>query len=107
MGTDKPSPYGSRWQRARAGYLAHHPLCVDCQSRGRATIATVVDHIKPHKGDMVLFWDSSNWAPLCKPCHDSKTAREDGGFGNKASGKPRQGCTVDGLPTDSKHHWNL
>jgi 5-methylcytosine-specific restriction protein A len=30
---------------------------------------------------MALFWDSSNWQPLCHECHSSKTAREDGGFG--------------------------
>ncbi|WP_456243258.1 HNH endonuclease [Thermacetogenium phaeum] len=35
----------------------------------------------PHKGDRQLFWDESNWQALCKPCHDSKTAREDGGWG--------------------------
>lgn len=27
------------------------------------------------------MWDSANWQPLCKHCHDAKTAREDGGFG--------------------------
>ena len=43
--------------------------------------ATVVDHIIPHKGDQKLFWDTRNWQPLCKPCHDKKTATEDGGFG--------------------------
>jgi 5-methylcytosine-specific restriction protein A len=45
--------------------------------------ANEVDHIKPHKGDMALFWDSSNWQSLCKPCHSAKTATEDGGFGRK------------------------
>lgn len=44
-------------------------------------VANVVDHIKPHRGDKVLFWDSANWQPLCKECHDRKTATEDGGFG--------------------------
>lgn len=29
------------------------------------------------------MWDECNWQPLCKPCHDSKTAREDGGFGRE------------------------
>ncbi|MFR3634507.1 MAG: HNH endonuclease [Sutterella sp.] len=38
--------------------------------------------MKPHKGDMALFWDQSNWQPLCHTCHSKKTAREDGGFGN-------------------------
>jgi 5-methylcytosine-specific restriction protein A len=43
--------------------------------------ATVVDHIKPHKGDKLLFWQRANWQPLWKPCHGVKTATEDGGFG--------------------------
>ena len=38
---------------------------------------TVVDHIVPHRGDQKLFWDKSNWQPLCKACHDRKTWRED------------------------------
>jgi len=54
---------------------------VHCQQRGKLTPATVVDHITPHRGDWDLFWDSSNWQPLCKPDHDHKTATEDGGFG--------------------------
>jgi 5-methylcytosine-specific restriction protein A len=50
--------------------------------KGKVVGATVVDHIIPHKGDMGLFWDKANWQSLCKPCHDSKTRLEDGGFGN-------------------------
>ena len=42
-----------------------------CERRGVLTPATVVDHIIPHRGDMTLFWDSANWQPLCKSCHDS------------------------------------
>ena len=98
--------YNGRWQKARAGYLAKHPLCREHEALGQYIPATVVDHIQPHKGDMSLFWDSDNWQPLCKACHDAKTAREDGGFGNKASNKPRPGCTLDGFPTDKAHHWN-
>jgi 5-methylcytosine-specific restriction protein A len=97
--------YGSRWQKARAGYLRSHPLCVMCQAHGRINPATVVDHVTPHKGNTELFWNADNWAALCKPCHDSKTAREDGGFGR--TGKTQQqGCTVDGLPTSQNHPWN-
>lgn len=73
--------YGTRWQKARATYLASHPLCKQCGERGLIVRATVVDHIIPHKGDQKLFWDARNWQPLCKPCHDKKTATEDGGFG--------------------------
>jgi hypothetical protein len=68
--------YGSRWRRARAAYLARHPLCVPCEAAGRLVSATVVDHVVPHRGDEMLFWDEANWAALCKRCHDAKTARE-------------------------------
>jgi len=54
----------------------------------------VVDHIVPHRGDRALFWDTSNWQPLCKPHHDAKTAREDGGFGNRASSAPGGGANL-------------
>ena len=73
--------YGYRWQKARKVYLSHHPLCKHCQDKGIITAANVVDHIKPHQNDQRLMWDELNWQPLCKPCHDIKTATEDGGFG--------------------------
>lgn len=63
--------YGYKWQRARKQWLAQHPLCVMCKAQGYITAATVVDHIKPHKGDLRLFWDTSNWQSLCKRHHDS------------------------------------
>mgnify|MGYP007071604220 CR=1 FL=1 len=69
--------YDNRWQKARLSYLKRNPICVRCKDRGRAEAATVVDHITPHKGDARLFWDRSNWQPLCKACHDRKTASED------------------------------
>ncbi len=39
------------WQKARAAYLARHPLCVFCERDGRVTAAAVVDHIEAHRGD--------------------------------------------------------
>ena len=74
--------YGSAWRKLRAQFLSGHPLCEECRRDGRLTPATVVDHIIPHKGNRDLFWDEKNWQALCKPCHDRKTAKEDGGFGN-------------------------
>ena len=68
--------YGPRWRRARAAYLARHPLCVPCREAARLEPATVVDHVVRHHGDQGLFWDDSNWQSLCKRCHDAKTARE-------------------------------
>jgi 5-methylcytosine-specific restriction protein A len=88
--------YGYKWQQARTGYLRSHPLCAEHERLGQPVQATVVDHKIPHKLDDAmssgnaaqitkaksLFWDHNNWQPLCKLCHDKKTAIEDGGFGN-------------------------
>lgn len=78
--------YGGRWQRARLAYLAKHPLCRMCEAQGKVTAANVVDHITPHRGDMKTFWDSSQWQPLCGPCHSAKTAAEEGGIGHARRG---------------------
>lgn len=70
--------YDNAWSKARAAFLRKHPLCQcdDCaEGRKRLRLATVVDHIVPHRGDMTLFWDSSNWQTLAKRCHDRKTGR--------------------------------
>lgn len=70
-GNSNSRGYTSAWRRARGFYLLKHPLCVRHERMGEMIQATVVDHIKPHKGNKELFWDSSNWQSLCKPCHDS------------------------------------
>ena len=89
--------YDGRWERERAAYLRHHPLC-QC---GRS--ASHVDHIIPHKGNARLFWNRSNWQPMCHPCHSRKTATEDGGFG-RPGGRVETfrhgGWTVLGPPRD-------
>lgn len=69
--------YSHRWQKARKLFLVSQPLCVECERAGKLTPATVVDHIRPHRGDQALFWDEKNWQPLCKRCHDQKTRLED------------------------------
>lgn len=62
--------------------------------------ATVVDHIKPHKGDSQLFWDQDNWQSLCKTHHDStKQAEEKSGV--------IRGGKINGEPLDPSHHWNV
>jgi 5-methylcytosine-specific restriction protein A len=80
-GTAAQRGYSSRWQRYRLTFLQEHPLCVQCKDAGLIVSATVVDHVTPHRGDYVLMWDPANHQALCKPCHDRKTAIEDGGFG--------------------------
>lgn len=83
--------YGSKWRKERDEYLKANPWCAVHAARGVREPATVVDHIKPPKGDDRLFWRRSNWQPLCRRCHGRKTAREDGAFGNpvrRDSGEP-------------------
>ena len=77
--------YGAQWRKARAWHLKQSPLCVHCLAAGVVTAATDVDHIRPHKGDTALFWDTNNWQSLCHPCHSRKTASEDGGRGNSTA----------------------
>lgn len=82
--TDRPRWYAvarrwytsARWLRARRALLAREPVCRQCAAHGETSAAEVVDHITPHRGDYTLFWDPENWQPLCKPCHDCKTALE-------------------------------
>lgn len=88
--------YGWEWQKARLEHLRRHPLCVMCQPR--CVQATVVDHIKPHQGDPVLFWDRKNWQSLCKPHHDGdKQALE-------RSGRVREAIGPDGEPIPGGAH---
>ena len=55
--------------------LGKKVLTVDFDSQ--ANLTTVVDHIIPHRGDQKLFWDRSNWQPLCEHHHNVKTMTED------------------------------
>jgi 5-methylcytosine-specific restriction endonuclease McrA len=104
--------YGSRWQRARIGYLQSHPLCKRCRESNRISAAEVVDHIKPPKlgealqsGDVErirqardLFWNRNNWQGLCGTCHNAGKQSEE------RTGR-RRGCDADGIPVDPGHHW--
>lgn len=72
--------YNTTWRKYRIMYLHAHPLCSECLSHGITTMATVVDHIIAHKGNVDLFWDSNNHQSLCKKCHDIKTGTKDRGY---------------------------
>ena len=71
--------YDRHWSKARRLYLMDNPLCVRCLERGLIVEASVVDHIEPHRGERLKFWDRDNWQSLCKRCHDKKTGSEDRG----------------------------
>lgn len=91
--------YGRKWRAARASYLKLNPLCVEHKKQGLIVAATVVDHIIPHRMNMELFWNKNNWQSLCAQCHSRHKQRLE------KSGKVI-GCSIDGLPIDTKHHWN-
>jgi len=84
-GSSTERGYNARWQRYRAQFLARHPLCEckECRDNKATTVATVVDHIVPHKGDYNLFWDPSNHQAMSEQHHNIKTAKENGGFNNR------------------------
>ena len=73
--------YGAKWRKVRAVILRREPLCRACRSDGLLVVATDVDHILPKSdGGAEML---SNLQPLCHRHHSIKTARRDGGFGNK------------------------
>ena len=87
------------WYRLRHKQLSDNPTCCMCKALGRVVAATVVDHVKPHRGDVGLFYDAANVQSLCKPCHDRHKQRlEKSGI--------LAGNDVSGMPLDPMHHWN-
>ncbi|MCV0371087.1 HNH endonuclease signature motif containing protein [Filomicrobium sp.] len=106
--TDRRSPeavayrrmYKDKRWRGKGGIrdrrLAEEPLCRECRKRGHLTPATVVDHLKEHKGDPLLFFDYDNTQSLCSPCHDcAKQSEERRGFSSTIG--------PDGWPIDARH----
>lgn len=82
----------ARWKQLRLRHLAKEPLCRMCKMQGIVTIATICDHIRPHRGIIALFYSASNLQSLCKQHHDSaKQSEERRGKAVSASG-------VDGWP---------
>jgi len=69
-------------EQLRPEHLLLEPFCRECARQYAAddprsrTMATVVDHIVPHRGDWKLFTDKNNLQSLCKHHHDQKTIAE-------------------------------
>lgn len=57
----------------RERQLDSEPLCRMCPE-GSKRIATIADHVIPHRDDYALFW-YGELQSLCKPCHDIKKQR--------------------------------
>lgn len=86
------------WNRLRLDQLRREPFCVFCARSGRQVPADVVDHITPHRGDEVRFFDPYNLQSCCKSCHDAiKQRMEKSGI--------EVGGDIHGIPFDRNHHW--
>ena len=66
-------------------------MCAFCLKRGLVVLATIADHVAPHKGDPIAF-ATGKLQSLCKRCHDSDKRY----FELNGRDRPRFG--VDGWP---------
>lgn len=97
---ERAKPYSTpEWKALRSEWLKSNPVCACCGAR-----ASVVDHVRPWRGNRQAFLDRSNLQSLCRSCHSKKTASCDGGFGNPTEVK--RGCDAVGRPLDPSHPWN-
>ena len=62
----------AQWRRLRNAYISRHPLCEECELRGRTAAAKMVDHIREVR-DGGPRLDSNNLQALCHQCHAYKT----------------------------------
>lgn len=90
-----------KWKVLSYDFLKRNPKCTFCGAKSQVT-----DHITPHKGNVMMFFDVNNLQPLCKRCHDSDKARiELGQVPGKdfvINNKPDD----DGMPQSDTHPWN-
>jgi hypothetical protein len=85
----------TRWRRIRKSQLSQHPMCKFCGERGIVTVATICDHVTPHRGDVIKFW-TGELQSLCLDCHlVTKRQIEERGY--------RLDVGLDGWPLDPRH----
>jgi 5-methylcytosine-specific restriction endonuclease McrA len=86
-----------RWQKIRKAHITENPTCVMCEQQGKITLANVVDHIFPHRGDVIKFFRGP-FQSLCYAHHNS----------TKQKMEKREieiGGDVNGQPIDQNSHW--
>jgi 5-methylcytosine-specific restriction endonuclease McrA len=84
---------GRKLQAIRAAHFRAYPLCVRCEAKGQARIATELDHIVALDNGGTDTDD--NRQGLCADCHLEKTA-EDLGYRHR----PRVMIGADGFPIE-------
>jgi 5-methylcytosine-specific restriction protein A len=70
-----------------------------CEAAGRVEPAVLVDHIKPAKDNVNLFFDINNLQSLCRLCHDGAKRKDERRGYSTAIGP-------DGWPVDPSHPIN-
>lgn len=95
--------YGPEWDKVRKVVIARAKgLCEKCAEGGQVAIGRDVDHKVPKAEAKRLRWSEaktdhpSNLWYLCKPCHDAKTAAENG-----QTYRPKVATGLDGWPEDN------
>ena len=64
--------YDSEWYRAVAVHKRTYPWCAGCVAAGLGMVPSeVVDHIEPHQGDRIKFWNRLNWQACCAWHHNA------------------------------------
>lgn len=71
-----------RWRNMSRDFLKKYPFCAVCGAPAR-----IADHIQPHRGDELLFWDELNLQPLCWKHHSAKTLKENDYFKSELNKK--------------------
>lgn len=94
--------YGSEWDKIRKLVIARDKgLCQPCLRAGRVTASRAVDHITPKAQAEKLRWTQAktdhpdNLQCICQPCHDAKTAKENG-----QTYRPKVQIGEDGWPVE-------
>ena len=63
--------YGQqKWRKLSIAFRKRNPLCENCEKKGLARPADLVDHIEPAKLRPDLFFSWRNLRSLCQTCHN-------------------------------------
>jgi 5-methylcytosine-specific restriction endonuclease McrA len=92
--------YRTQQWRALSRAILSDPRNARCAC-GCQRASQVVDHVKPHRGDARLFWDTRNLQALSAHCHNSAKQRAERlGYGTEIDAST-------GWPRDPIHPFNL
>lgn len=62
-----------RWRSLRWDVLRRDRFtCQMCNKIAEDSSQLVADHVQPHRGDALLFWNRDNLQCLCASCHNSE-----------------------------------